>query len=62
MFSEPQLSVLMAMIFVVLAGTLVIISMATGLRPRTPRQRTIVWGVLVYFAWVLLGFGWLRSV
>jgi hypothetical protein len=61
MYSEAQLSSLAAAIFVVLVTMVIGVSIATGLRPRTARQRAVVWGVFVYLAWALLGFGLLRS-
>lgn len=61
MYSETQLSLLAAAIFVVLVTMVIGVSLATGLQPRTPREKAIAWGVFVYLAWALLGFGWLRS-
>ena len=61
MYSEAQLSSLAAAIFVVLVTMVIGVSIATALRPRTARQRAVVWGVFVYLAWALLGSGWLRS-
>ena len=54
-------SVLMRLIFVVLVIILVVGSAAMGVRPRTPREWTLVWVLLVFLAWALVGFGWLRS-
>jgi hypothetical protein len=52
---------LMRMIFVVLLIAMVISGLTTRARPRTQREWTLVWAVLVFLAWALLGFGWLRS-
>lgn len=52
---------LMRVIFVVLVCALVIAGATTRARPRTARQWTIVWIVLVVLAWALLGPAWLRS-
>jgi hypothetical protein len=51
----------MRIIFVVLLTTLVIAGLTTRARPRNPREWALVWGVLMFLAWALLGFGWLRS-
>ena len=51
----------MRVVFVVLLLTLVIASVTTRARPRTPRDWTLVWAVLLFLAWALVGFGWLRS-
>ncbi|HEU4892013.1 MAG TPA: hypothetical protein VFT47_10715 [Vicinamibacterales bacterium] len=32
-----------------------------GGRPGNQRAWTLVWAVLVFLAWALVGFGWLRS-
>jgi hypothetical protein len=53
---------LMRLLFVVLVGALIVAAMTTRARPRSPREWTLVWVVLVFLAWALLGFGWLRSV
>lgn len=52
---------LMRIIFVVLLIAMVIVALTTRARPRTPRDWTLVWVVLVFLVWALLGFGWLRS-
>ena len=52
---------LMRLAFVVLVVALVILGVTTNARPRTARQWTIVWIVLVVLAWALLGPAWLRS-
>ena len=49
------------MVFVALLCVLVVIAATSEARPRTPREWTLVWMVLVFLAWALLGFGWLRS-
>jgi hypothetical protein len=51
----------MRAIFVVLLLTLLIAGLTTRARPRNPREWMLVWGVLVFLAWALLGAGWLRS-
>jgi hypothetical protein len=48
--------------FVVLVAVLFIVSTVTRARPRATRDWILVWGVLVFLAWALVGFGWLRSV
>jgi hypothetical protein len=52
---------LMRIVFVVLVCVLVVVAITTGARPRTPREWTAVWAVLVFLTWALLGFGWLRG-
>ena len=54
-------SVLMRLIFLVLVVVLVVAGVATGVRPRSAREWTLVWALLVFLAWALVGFGWLRS-
>jgi hypothetical protein len=52
---------LLRLIFVALICVMVIIGLTTSARPQTPRQWTAVWLLVVFLAWVLLGFGWLRA-
>jgi hypothetical protein len=52
---------LMRMVFVALLCFLVVAAITSGARPRTPREWTLVWTLLVFLGWALLGFGWLRS-
>jgi CHASE2 domain-containing sensor protein len=52
---------LMRIIFVVLAIAMVIAGLTTRARPRTRRDWTLVWAVLVFLTWALLGFGWLAA-
>jgi hypothetical protein len=52
---------LLRVIFVVLVGVLITAGLTTRAKPRSPRQWTWVWGLVVFLAWALLGFGWLRS-
>jgi hypothetical protein len=52
---------LLRMIFAVLVCVMVVAGLTTGARPRTARQWTLVWAVMVFWAWALLGFGWLRA-
>jgi hypothetical protein len=52
---------LMRVVFVVLLLALVIASATTRARPRTQRDWMLVWAVLLFLVWALLGFGWLRS-
>src|SRR6478672_7134862 len=52
---------LLRIIFVALVCVMVIAALTTKARPRTPWQWTLVWAVLVFLAWALLGFGWLRA-
>lgn len=54
-------SVLMRLIFVILVVALVVASAVTRVGPRTARDRTFAWIVLVFLAWALVGFEWLRS-
>jgi hypothetical protein len=51
----------MRVVFVVLVCVLFVAALTTRARPRTRRDWTLVWAVLVFLAWALLGFGWLRS-
>ena len=48
-------------VFALLVIAMFVATMTTGAGPRTPRQWTLVWGVLVFLAWALLGFGWVRA-
>jgi hypothetical protein len=52
---------LLRIIFAVLVAAMIVAALTTGARPRTSRQWTLVWAVLVFLAWALLGFGWLRA-
>jgi len=52
---------LMRIIFVLLVATMVIAGVTTRARPRNAREWALVWVVLVFLIWALLGFGWLRS-
>jgi hypothetical protein len=52
---------LMRLIFIVLVAVLVMAGLSTRARPRTAREWTLVWALLVFLAWALVGFGWLRS-
>jgi len=52
----------MVVIFLLLFAVLVLGGTLTGARPRTSRQWMAAWGVLVFLAWALIGFGWVRSV
>lgn len=52
---------LMRVVFVALVCTLVIAGLTTRARPHTKREWALVWGLLVFLAWALLGVGWLRS-
>jgi hypothetical protein len=52
---------LMRIIFVALVMTLVIAGLTTRARPRRRREWTLIWAVVVFLAWALLGFGFLRS-
>ena len=51
----------MRIIFVVLVTTLVIAGVTTRARPGNAREWALVWVVLVFLMWTLLGVGWLRS-
>ena len=52
---------LLRIIFAVLVVGMIIVGLTTRARPQTPRQWTIVWVVVAFLAWALLGFGWLRA-
>jgi hypothetical protein len=52
---------LMRIIFAVLLIAMVTAALTTQARPRTQRDWTLVWAVLVFLAWALVGLGWLRS-
>jgi hypothetical protein len=52
---------LLRLIFVALMAVIVIAGLTTSARPETLRQWTVVWLLVVFLAWVLLGFGWLRA-
>jgi hypothetical protein len=52
----------MLLIFAALVAVLIVTSAATAARPRNARDWTLVWAVLVFLTWALVGFGWLRSV
>jgi len=52
---------LMRVIFVVLVTAMVVVGLTTRTRPRNRRDWALVWIVVVLLAWVLLGFGSLRS-
>jgi hypothetical protein len=52
---------LLRIIFAVLVCVMVIAALTTRARPQTPRQWTLVWAVIVFLAWALLGFGSLRA-
>ena len=54
-------SLLMLLVFVVLFAALIVASAVTRTRPRTARDWRLVWVLLVFLAWALVGFGWLRS-
>jgi hypothetical protein len=49
------------LIFFGLMFVMVIAGLTTSARPKTPRQWTAAWVLVVFLAWVLLGFGWLRA-
>ena len=51
----------MVAVFVVLVSALVSVSVFTGARPRTAREWALAWLLLIFLAWALGGFGWLRS-
>jgi len=52
---------LLRIVFGVLVGVMIVAGLTTKARARTPRQWTYVWVVVVFLAWALLGFGWLRA-
>ena len=47
--------------FPVLVVVMVVAGLTTRARPHSARHWTLVWGLIVFLAWILLGFGWLRS-
>ena len=51
----------MRIIFGVLFLAMLIAGVTTRARPRSAREWALVWMVLVFLMWALLGFGWLRS-
>jgi hypothetical protein len=51
----------MLLVFVVLFAALIVASAVARTRPRTARDWRLVWVLLVFLAWALVGFGWLRS-
>ena len=61
-WDSSHVSALMVLIFMMLVAALVLGSTFTAAGPRTARQRTLSWGLLIFLAWALLGFGWVRSV
>lgn len=52
---------LLRIVFVVLVLVMIIVGSTTKSRPQTQRDWTLVWAVLVFLAWALLGFGWVRA-
>lgn len=48
-------------IFAALVCVMVAAGLTTSARPQTARHWTLVWAVLVFLAWALLGYGWLRA-
>lgn len=57
----PDPLVFLRIIFIVLVSVMIIAGLTTRARPRTPGQWTLVWTLIVFLAWALLGFGWLRA-
>ena len=51
----------MRVIFGVLFVLMLVAGLTTRARPRSAREWTLVWVVLVFLMWALVGFGWLRS-
>jgi hypothetical protein len=51
----------MSVIFAVLVAAMVVAALTTRARPETPHQWALVWVVIVFLAWALLGLGWLRA-
>jgi hypothetical protein len=51
----------MTLVFAVLVVALIVGSVATRTRPHSARDWALVWCVLVFLAWALVGFGWVRS-
>jgi hypothetical protein len=40
---------------------MIIVGLTTRARPQTPGQWMLVWVVVAFLTWALLGFGWLRA-
>jgi hypothetical protein len=54
---------LMRFVFIALVAVIVIAALTTRrARPRTAWEWALVWAVVVFLAWALLGFAFLRSV
>src|SRR5918993_1677896 len=58
----PHPTELMRAVFAVLAATIVIAGLTTRARPETRREWALVWTVLVFLMWALLGFGFVGAV
>jgi hypothetical protein len=56
-----QPATVMRMVFAVLVAGMIIAALAIGARPRSARERTLAWALLVFLAWALSGVGWVRS-
>jgi hypothetical protein len=52
---------LLRIIFAVLVVGMIIVGLTTRARPQTPGQWMLVWVVVAFLTWALLGFGWLRA-
>jgi hypothetical protein len=52
---------LLQLVFVVLIVVIIVAAMTTEAHPRTARQWTMVWALIVFLAWALLGMAWIRA-
>ena len=52
---------LLRVVFAVLVVGMVVAGLTTRARPQTTRQWMLVWVVVVFLTWVLLGLTWLRA-
>ena len=53
---------LLRLIFAVLVCVMVLTGLTTKARPQTAVQWTLVWAVITFLAWALLGFAWVRAL
>jgi hypothetical protein len=48
-------------VFGILVVTMIVAAFTTAARPRTWREWRLVWAVLVFLEWALIGYDWLRA-
>lgn len=58
---HPHPLQLLRIVFLILFAAMVIAALTTGARPKTSRQWTLAWAVLVFLLWALWGYGWVRA-